>query len=123
MSQVLTPPVRAGGRFRLFKDLWAVLTDPHAYTRDAYRDIARILHEAGWDDPDPEPADDLDRVRRAAGRHLRPDDLPLVQAAVTDPRPLAEVAQTLGRDPADLERALADFRKFAAAVAGPPEVA
>ena len=119
MSRVVTQPVRAGGRFPFFRDLWTALTDPHAHTRDAYRDIARILHEAGWADPDPEPADDLNRLRATAGEYLRPDDLPLIQALVTDIRPLPEVAAALGRDPADLERAVADFQKFAAAAAGP----
>ena len=117
MSQPATQPVRAGGRFRFVRDLWTALTDPHAYTRDAYRDIARILEDAGWADPD--PADDLDRLRSAAADHLRPGDLPLVQAVLADHRPLPEVAAALGRDPADLERAVADFQKFAAAAAGP----
>ncbi|MBX9583547.1 MAG: hypothetical protein K2X87_24865, partial [Gemmataceae bacterium] len=108
MSQAVTQPTRPGGRFRFFRDLWTALTDPMAPTREALKDIAHILEEAGWADPDPGPADDLGRLRAAAGEHLRPDDLPLVQAVITDIRPLPEVAAALGRDPADLERAVAD---------------
>lgn len=123
MSQVVTAARRPTGFFGGIRDALVILWDPKARTRQALTEIAFILKDAGWADPDPEddvvPPDPVGRLRQTAGEHLRPDDLPLIQALVTDIRPLPEVAAALGRDPADLERAVADFRKFAAAAAGP----
>ena len=99
----------------------AVMVDPNRATREGLRDIARTLREAGWDAP-PAPAEaftdeQLEHLRTASARFLRPDDLRVIQAVVADRRSLTEVAADLHRSPDELNRqlvqALHDLANFA----------
>ena len=99
---------------------FVTVADTNRPTLDALRKIARTLDEAGWNTPTSPPpltSDQLERLRDASARLLRPDDLKVIQAVVADRRPLADVAAELNRTPDDLNKqlaqAMADLTAFA----------
>jgi DNA-directed RNA polymerase specialized sigma24 family protein len=80
-------------------------------TREALEHVSRILHEAGWDNPTPEPAELTDQelaALRTAYAGIRGDHLELLQRTLGAGERVEDVGRRMGLPP---EQARSLFRE------------